>query len=241
VSNPSIIVLTNDDGIEAPGLASLRLATDDLSNRRVLAPSGPQSGCGHRVTTHQVIAIDHRGEDMTAVGGTPADCVRVAIHFFGSNVAWVLSGINAGGNLGVDVHHSGTVAAVREAAIHGIPGIAISHYIARGREVDWDQAARWTAGVLRFLMAHPPEAGTFWNVNLPHPEPGGPEPEMVYCQVDPSPMALAFREESGGLVYDGNYQRRPRQPSKDVDVCFGGQIAVSKVQVISSVSAAELV
>ena len=57
--------------------------------------------------------------------------------------SWVLSGINPGGNLGTDVHHSGTVAAVREGAIRGIPGIAVSHYIARGRAIDWSRAARW--------------------------------------------------------------------------------------------------
>jgi 5'-nucleotidase len=147
----------------------------------------------------------------------------------------VISGINAGGNLGADLHHSGTVAAVREAAIHGIRGIAVSHYIARGRKIDWDQAARWTAPLLRDLMRRSLEPGTFWNVNLPHPEPGGPDPPVVFCPVDTSPLCLHYREETGGLVYAGDYQSRPRLASSDVDVCFGGRIAVSMVHVISSV------
>jgi 5'-nucleotidase len=107
--------------------------------------------------------------------------------------------------------------------------------MARGRPVDWSNAGRWAATILPGLMAQPPEAGTFWNVNLPHPEPGGPDPEVVYCQVDTSPLPLAFREEPGGLVYCGDYQGRARLAASDVAVCFGGRIAVSKVLVMASV------
>ena len=107
----------------------------------------------------------------------------------------MLSGINAGGNLGTDVHSSGTVAAVREAAIRGVPGIAVSHYIARGRAIDWPRAAVWTSRVLRRLMAQPCEPGTFWNVNLPHPAPGSEEPEIILCPLDASPLPLDYRIE----------------------------------------------
>ena len=194
----NVIVLTNDDGIEAPGLAVLRSATAALTGCRVVAPLGPRSGCGHAVTTHQPIALVDRDDGQIAVDGTPADCVRVAIHRLGGDVAWVLSGINAGGNLGADLHHSGTVAAVREAALHGVPGVALSHYIARGRPIDWVRAAAWTSRVLDLLMARPPEPGTFWNVNLPHPEPGGADPDVVSCPVDASPLPLAYRLEFDG-------------------------------------------
>jgi 5'-nucleotidase len=234
LSKSSIIVLTNDDGIDAPGLASLVEATRGLLGCRVVAPLGPQSGCGHVVTNHRPIALTERPDGSIAIDGTPADCVRVALHKFGPDVAWILSGINAGGNLGSDLHHSGTVAAVREAAIHGIPGIALSHYIARGRAVDWAEAARWSADLLLDLMARSPGFGTFWNVNLPHPEPGGPDPDVDYCPVDPSPLPLAFRETPDGLVYSGDYQRRARVESSDVAVCFGGRIAVSRVHVMAS-------
>lgn len=230
-----MIVLTNDDGVDAPGLAALLAATDGLAGRMVFAPLGPQSGCGHVVTTHAPIAVVERPDGRRSVDGTPADCVRLALHQLRRSApAWVLAGINAGGNLGADIHHSGTVAAVREAALHGIPGIALSHYIARGRAVDWALAANRAAGVIRSLMARPPAAGTFWNVNLPHPEPGGPEPEVVFCPVDTSPLPLDYRDEPGGLRYRGDYQARARQPSADVAVCFGGQIAVSQVHVMAS-------
>ena len=147
-SDPTLI-LTNDDGWDAPGLAALRRASAALGPCRVVAPSGPVSGCGHRVTTDVPLLVTRPDEDCLAVAGTPADCVRLALHHLAPEPSWVLAGINAGGNLGTDIHYSGTVAAVREAVIHGVPGIALSHYIARGRPVDWDRAARWAEVVLR--------------------------------------------------------------------------------------------
>ena len=83
-----------------------------------------------------------------AIDGTPADCVRVGLAKLTPDVAWVLSGMNHGGNLGADVYHSGTVAAVREAALHGRPGIAISQYRKRNVEIDWERARRWMGMVL---------------------------------------------------------------------------------------------
>jgi 5'-nucleotidase len=228
---PSFL-LTNDDGIDAPGIEALRVAVEGLGRSFVVAPRGPLSGCGHRVTTHQPIAVEPRGVDRFAVDGTPADCVRLALHHLTSDVTCVLAGINAGGNLGTDVHHSGTVAAVREAVIRGRPGIALSHYIARGRTIDWNQAARWTRRVLNDLLARPWRPGTFWNVNLPHPDPGGdPEPEIVFCPLDPSPLPLAYRVEGNLAHYEGDYQGRARRTSSDVDVCFQGRIAVSLVAI----------
>jgi 5'-nucleotidase len=224
-----VFLLTNDDGWDAPGLEGLRAVASALGRCRIVAPSGPFSGCGHRVTTHAPIVTAPQPDGRIVVDGTPADCVRLALHHLAPEVNWVLSGINAGGNLGIDVHHSGTVAAVREAVIHGLPGMAISHYIARGRAIDWDRAARWTARVLRALLARPCPPGTFWNVNLPHPEPGGPEPAVVFCPLDPSPLPLRYRVEGNVAEYCGDYQQRVRVPSRDVDVCFGGQIAVTSV------------
>ena len=233
-SHPPLILLTNDDGVEAPGLSALMASTAGMGPCLVMAPLGPQSGCGHVVTTHRSVAIHEGLDGRIGVDGTPADCVRLALHRSGKEITWIVSGINAGGNLGADLHHSGTVAAVREGATHGIPGIAVSHYIARGRAIDWDRAARWAMPVILDLMARPVEPGTFWNVNLPHPEPGGPDPSVGFCPVDPSPLPLAYREEEGGWRYCGDYQGRPRVEGADVATCFGGQIAVSRVRVVAS-------
>jgi 5'-nucleotidase len=228
------VVLTNDDGWDAPGLAALRQAADGLGRCQIVAPSGPMSGCGHRVTTHGSIAVSHPREGCISVGGTPADCVRLALHHLVPQATWVLSGINAGGNLGTDIHYSGTVAAVREAVIHGVPGIALSQYMARGRVVDWQRASRWVGLVLSELIARPWQAGTFWNVNLPHLEHEEPDPEVVFCPLDPSPLPLSYRVASDLCVYNGDYQSRSRRPGFDVDVCFGGKIAVTLLSIVDS-------
>jgi hypothetical protein len=116
------LLLTNDDGIDAPGLAALAAAAEQLGEAVVVAPLEGHSGCGHRVTTDEELTILGRGVSRFAVDGTPADCVRVALHSLAPEASHVLAGINAGGNLGADVWISGTVAAVREAVWLLAPG-----------------------------------------------------------------------------------------------------------------------
>jgi 5'-nucleotidase len=224
------LLLTNDDGWDAPGLQALRRATQGLGRCRVIAPLSPQSGCGHRVTTHGPITVTSCGTDQLAVAGTPADCVRLALHHLAPDSDWVLAGINSGGNLGTDVHHSGTVAAVREGALHGVPGIALSQYLARGRAFDWPRAERWARALISRLLAEPWEPGTFWNVNFPHLAPEDPEPEVVFCPLDLSPLPLYYHVAGDEAVYAGDYQTRVRRPGSDVEVCFGGRIAVTVIR-----------
>jgi 5'-nucleotidase len=225
-----LLLLTNDDGVDAPGILALRKAAQGLGRLRVVAPQAAVSGCGHQVTTHAPIPVEERGPDCFAVAGTPVDCVRLALHWLATDLEWVLSGINAGGNLGTDIYHSGTVAAVREAAIRGRPGIAISHFIARGRDIDWAWASAQGRRVLRELLRRPWEPGTFWNVNLPHLDSDAPDPDIVFCEIDPSPLPAEYRLEGPAATYAGVYQARPRLPGRDVDVCFGGQVAVTLVR-----------
>src|SRR5262249_2772233 len=120
------LLLTNDDGIDAPGLRALFDAAVLLGEPVVVAPVEAHSGCSHRVTPHAPLRVSLRPPGRSAIDGTPADCVRVALHDVAPDAVWVLAGINQGGNLGADVHHSGTVAAVREAVLHGYRGIALS-------------------------------------------------------------------------------------------------------------------
>ncbi|MCU0537977.1 MAG: 5'/3'-nucleotidase SurE, partial [Hydrococcus sp. Prado102] len=108
------LIITNDDGIDAPGIRALYKA---LNNQGIIvAPKDHLSGCGHQVTTTRPIHLQKRSPNEYAVDGTPADCTRLAITHIAPETKWVLSGINAGGNLGIDTYISGTVAAVREAA-----------------------------------------------------------------------------------------------------------------------------
>jgi 5'-nucleotidase len=224
------LLLTNDDGIAAPGLEALEEAAASLGDLVVVAPCDGQSGCGHRVTTHAYLQPVGHSATRFALNGTPADCVRLALHGLIDRPQWVLSGINAGGNLGADVYHSGTVAAVREAALHGLPGIAVSHYRRRGADFDWQRAARWTRSLLADLLARPHEPGTFWNINLPHLLATEADPEVVFCPLEIAPLPLAFSRHADGFLYNGDYHSRQRGSGSDVDVCFRGRIAVTKLR-----------
>ena len=234
------LLITNDDGIDAPGLAALRRAAARLGSARVVAPTQAVSGCGHSATTDRALRVERRSSDSYAVDGTPADCVRIAFHEFETPVDWVLAGVNRGGNLGVDVYYSGTVAAVREAALHGVPGIAVSHYHNRPlSDQDWERAVEWTIPILERLTARRPRPGAFWNVNLPSDPAGSASsaenagPEVVFCPLDPSPLPLSFESgENGDRRYNGKYVHRSRRAGSDVDVCFRGAISVTEISVM---------
>jgi 5'-nucleotidase len=225
------LLLTNDDGIDAPGLAALAAVAEAHGHLTWIAPHAHLSGCGHRVTTEGPIRLIKKAEARWAIDGTPADCVRVGLAKLAPETVWVLSGLNHGGNLGADVYHSGTVAAVREAAYHGKPGIAFSHYRKRGLDIDWQRAHGWMALVLAELFARPWTPGTFWNVNLPSLTKDEPEPRVIDCPLEAGPLPLSFRECEESLHYDGNYHARPRIAGSDVDVCFSGNIAVTRLAI----------
>lgn len=228
------LLLTNDDGIDADGLKALTNAARTLGDPIVVAPAGPQSGVSHAVTWHDGVRIEPRGENRFAIHGTPADCVRLGLLHLVPEAKWILSGVNHGANLGADVYYSGTVAAVREAVLHGWPGIAVSHYRKSGVPFDWDRATRWATPILREILAKPFEIGLFYNINLPNlPHEIADKPEVVWCPLDPSPLPLNYRhEEETGLYYAGDYHLRTRTPGADVDVCFGGRIAVTTVRLL---------
>ncbi|MDJ0696701.1 5'/3'-nucleotidase SurE [Mastigocoleus sp. MO_188.B34] len=227
-------ILTNDDGIDAPGIQALYKAVNSLPQRKppiiVAAPKEHHSGCGHRVTTNIPIQIQNRSENEYAISGTPADCIRVAVSHISQDIKYVLSGINAGGNMGVDTYISGTVAAVREAAMHGVPGIAISQYKKKDLQFDWDVSSKWTAKILVDLLERPIEIGSFWNVNLPHLSPESPQPEVIFCESCTKPLPINYHIEGNNFYYTGEYAKREKTPNSDVDVCFSGKIAVTRLR-----------
>ena len=234
-------VLSNDDGVQAAGLAALRNVVAARRECLVVAPSGPQSGVGHAVTTRVPMALEELEPRRFGLAGTPADCARVSMgkraafarQHLGEAAAgpdlWLVSGINHGANLGVDVYISGTAAAAREAAILGFPAIAISQYAARHREIDWTQTELRAARVLDALWERPPRPGCFWNVNLPHPEDDAVDAEIVFCPLDPSPHAFDYENRDGALHWKSDFHNRPRRPDHDVDVCMGGRISVTEL------------
>ncbi len=222
-------LVTNDDGIDAPGIEALFNAAITLGEPIVVAPLNAVSGCSHKVTTDGPIRVEQRGNNRFAIDGTPADCVRIALYRLAPDTNWVLSGINSGGNLGADVWHSGTVAAVREAVLHGWPGIALSQYRRRGVPVDWTVATKWTTPVIQDLLHRPRNRGTIWNINLPHLDAADGNPEVVFCPLDPTPLPLSFRGDADAFYYNGDYHLRRKERGADVDVCFSGRIAVAEI------------
>jgi 5'-nucleotidase len=198
----------------------------------IVAPLVEQSGVAHRVTDNRAIAVYSRDAGRFAVDGTPADCARLGLLHLAPEARWLLSGINAGGNLGSDIYMSGTVAAAREAALLGRPAVALSHYCGQlDRPLDWDRAAVWVKSVLEYLFDQTLNPGEFWNVNLPDPVDPTVVPEIVVCAVDPGHHAVAYEQTPAGWTYRGKYRERHRRPGCDVDVCFSGNIAVSRIAI----------
>jgi 5'-nucleotidase len=252
------LVLSNDDGVHATGLATLHSILELRSECLIVAPSGPQSGVGHAVTTREPMRLEELSPRRFGLAGTPADCVRVALgrraqfarrefsegnsapvdsdpreHFDPSDVTdlWLVSGINHGANLGVDTFISGTAAAAREAAILGFPAIAISQYVGKHRAPDWSATAERAQLVLDALFLRRPRPGTFWNVNLPHPADESARHELVFCPLDPSPHAFQYESRNGELHWISDYHGRPRRSGHDVDVCMSGQIAITEIPI----------
>ncbi len=231
-------LLTNDDGIDAPGLAALEVAVRLLPGATVtiVAPSREQSQCGHRVTTREPLAATRVGEGRYHVDGTPADCVRIALFALGIRPDYVVSGVNAGGNMGQDLYISGTVAGAREAAFHGVPAAALSHYVIHRLTLDWARVAEWSQQLLTELLAQPLGDGEFWNVNYPHLPAGPlPMPRRVACHPCRAPLNVSYETKPLGEVgsshrYSATYASRPVEVDSDVGVCFGGSVAVSRLR-----------
>ncbi|MCA9075224.1 MAG: 5'/3'-nucleotidase SurE [Planctomycetaceae bacterium] len=224
------LLLTNDDGIDAPGLAALEEVASKYGSPVVVAPQEEHSGASHRVTDRQAIGVKTLSDTRHAVGGTPVDCARLGLLHLARETTWVLSGINAGGNLGIDIYMSGTVAAAREAALLGLPAIAISQFRRSWLEpLNLERMKQWTGRVLDELFQRPLERGEIWNVNFPDPEDPNHDPEIVFCPVGSGHFGLSCKETNEGFVYRGRYFDRHREPGDDVDVCFSGNIAVSKI------------
>ena len=222
-------LLTNDDGIDAPGLAALHRAIEGWGQAVVVAPDRHVSGCGHQITTLRPLELKQAANDWYALDGSPVDCARVGISHVAPGAAWMLAGVNEGGNLGADIYPSGTVAAAREACLLGLRAIAISQYV-RSRPIDWEQTGRWARHALSLLLERPPAPGSFWNVNLPQPaEPTATAPECVFCAIDPHPLPVKYELRDGKLHYRARYHDRQRAEGRDIEICFSGKISISRI------------
>ena len=192
------ILLTNDDGILAPGLVALHAAVADLGEVSVVAPASPQSAAGHGITVGGELAVERVSIDGQfwglSVEGRPADCVKLAFRaLLPQPPDLVLSGINAGTNTGINVLYSGTVAAAAEGAMLGAKAVAFS--LAAGGDLDFTRAARHCRAVLEILLAGGLESGQLINVNVPRMQEGWPAGICVARQ-----SVAAVDEEYTGRV-----------------------------------------
>src|SRR5947208_940060 len=164
LSSMPLLLLTNDDGVHAPGLTALEQALAELGDAYVLAPEREQSACGHALTLHRPLRVDRLGERRFAVNGTPSDCVNLGVLGFLAQRPWlVVAGVNHGPNLGDDGTYSGTVSAAMEGTLLGVPSIAVS-LAPNGDLAVAAEVARLIA--LRVLVAGLPKK-TLLNVNVP--------------------------------------------------------------------------
>jgi 5'-nucleotidase len=164
------ILVTNDDGINAPGLKLLaKVARSLCRDVWVVAPELEQSGASHSLTLSRPLRIRKLGMRRYAVDGTPTDCVLLAVNTIlrDRRPDLVLSGINAGANLGEDVTYSGTVAAAIEATLLEVPAIAFSQHYENRRSIPWKTAEAHAAKVIKRLTALPWPRNTLINVNFP--------------------------------------------------------------------------
>jgi 5'-nucleotidase len=222
------ILVTNDDGFDAPGLAALRDVAGEFGEVFTLAPATQQSYVGHRVSTATPLRLTTLGPLQFHLAGTPADCVRVALRGLGEPFDWVFSGINHGGNLGADVYTSGTVAAAREAALLGVPAIAISQFHRRPHPDDWEMSAALARRAIARIISEPVSQTLYWNVNLPHPVADPAAVELCECSLDPGALDVAFAREGDEFLYAGRYMDRSCAPGFDVAQCFSGAITLTR-------------
>ncbi len=168
------LLLTNDDGIHAEGLAALERLASEFGEVTTVAPDRDRSAIGQAISLTRPLRLKRHAERRWALdGGTPTDCVYVGLHHVlaGELPDLVLSGINPGPNLGWDVLYSGTVAAAREAVLQGVPGIAFS-MLGSSQGFPYEEAFEVIRQAIRLAIECPPPEHTFLNVNLPNPRIG---------------------------------------------------------------------
>ena len=160
------ILISNDDGVDAPGIRALAEVLRPLGKVTVIAPLTEQSASSHALTLHHPLRVKQLSPDTYAVEGTPTDCVLLAVReFLDTPPDLVVSGINQGPNLGEDVLYSGTVAAAMEGALLGFGAVALS--LASWKFHDFDPAAEVARNIISRLLEADPPRQLLLNVNVP--------------------------------------------------------------------------
>jgi 5'-nucleotidase len=232
------VLLTNDDGIDAPGLAVLEEVAATLAREVwVVAPEHDQSGTSHSISLHAPLRYSRQGERRFGVGGTPGDCVVMAVRHLMRDAppGLVLAGVNRGGNLGVETVFSGTVGAAMAGVLLGLPSIALSQVFTDREAVRWETARTLAPGVIRRLLALGWSGHACLNVNFPDvaPESAGPLTLTRQGAGFVKRIDVVARTDPRGFEYHWlRFHREPRQEAPDTEaaVVAAGGIAVTPLQ-----------
>lgn len=232
------ILLVNDDGYDAPGIRLLEQVVSAVCDDVwVVAPDEERSGAAHSISLSVPVRVSERAPKRFAIKGTPTDCVLLARYELMREhpPTLVLSGINRGTNLGEDVTYSGTTSAALEAALMGLPAVALSQVFTFGQQPRWATAERYTLAVLEQLLAQSWRPGLYLNVNFPDRAPEDVAGIQVACQGQRPPGA--FRPERGIDGRDAPYYwiciHHPKgnnHPDTDLAAAEAGRIAVTPLQ-----------
>lgn len=225
------ILLTNDDGIFAPGLAAMYKKLVGLGRVSVVAPAEAKSGASHSISLEPLMCdkVDLTGKFVGySVSGSPADCVKLAVMALTEQpIDLVVSGINHGANVGINVYYSGTVAAAMEAAFFSIPSAAVS--VAFEEKTDFDAAAEYGLGIIEKLL--PLGAGSVININIPMLSTGEPKGVKVVGQSTSGyhEHYTTRRNERGQMVYQlgGGDHRDDEAACTDTTALIDGFITVT--------------
>jgi 5'-nucleotidase len=239
-----LVLLTNDDGIEAAGLRTLRreLVAAGI-DARVIAPDSNRSATARSITTRSPLWVSEvsfeDGQTGFATDGTPVDCVRLAdLGLLGERPGLIVSGINHGLNLGDDITYSGTVAAALEGIVLGIPAIAVSQQSASqemdfrfGRQFEFTVAARLTCELVRLVERTPLPDGTLLNVNCPAREPTGIELTRLGKRVYEDELRMVEEDEGGRRRYQiyGFAPTFEDEPGTDLTAIARGRASLTPV------------
>ena len=234
------ILLTNDDGIEAPGLQALRQVADELAGPNgdvwVVAPETNQSGAGHSLSLNEPLRMRRVGEQAYAVRGTPTDSVIMGMRHVlkGKLPDLVLSGVNRGANLAEDVTYSGTIAGAFEGTQLGVRSIALSQAYSyeAGDMPHWQTVVAHAPGLIRQLIAEPWPAGVLMNINFPDRTPDAIEGVEITSQGRRDQQLLGVEERHdtwGAPYYWLGYAKRRSNPARGTDLwaVYNGWISVT--------------
>jgi 5'-nucleotidase len=240
---PVLILLTNDDGVYAPGLRALRTELRKIGHVVVVAPASEQSAVGHSVTIKnpliiQEIVDENREKFGFAVEGRPADCVKLAIReLLPAAPDLVVSGLNAGSNAGINVLYSGTVAAAIEGAFFHCTSIACSLVFTEGKGApppDYPRGAERARQIVEQILAHRPPTGSLFNINIPDLEPSALRGVRTVPQnISSFEEAYDRRTDPRGRVYFWSlpdYSCPEPHPDTDVTALAEGYITVTPLQ-----------